>query len=217
LQDIVYGSAGLIVLGSFGVRYAFDEETRTIRAISVNFDRCAGCRTCETACSAYNHPARVNGQRVKGLGNPSLSNIRVYHFNPDVDVPSTCAICPDAPCIAACPVPPDLNTGRKALYRDEKLLTIKNDPQRCLACGECAKACATQRGGVIVPNEETNRPERMCTLCDGNPQCVEYCPFDALAYIEMPADRDLSGLAPEDIARDLIEKYYNIHIEEDRL
>lgn len=54
------------------------------------------------------------------------SNINMHHYNPDVDVPTTCAICPDASCIDASPVTPDLKTGRKALYRDEKLLTINH-------------------------------------------------------------------------------------------
>jgi Fe-S-cluster-containing hydrogenase component 2 len=217
LQDIVYGGAGLIILGSFGISIFRDEEKQVIRAISVDFDKCAGCRTCETACSAFNHKVEVGGEIVDGLGNPFYSNIKVHHFNPDVDIPSTCAICPDPPCIDACPVAPDLETGRKALYRDEKLLTIKNDTERCLGCGQCATACETLRGGVIRPNDETNMPERICSLCDGDPQCVKYCPYDALAYIEMPDDRGLKNLAPKKIAQRLIKKYYNIEITEAEL
>src|SRR6056297_3966585 len=213
LQDMIFGGAGIIVLGSFGVSIVTDEKKQVIKAIAVDFDKCTGCRTCETACSEFNNKVKVNGEWVKGLGNPFYSNINVHHFNPDVDIPSTCAICPDAPCIDACPVAPDLTTGRKALYRDSDNMTIKNDTERCVGCGQCAEACENLRGGIIHPNPETNKPERMCTLCNGDPQCVKYCPFDALAYIEMPEDRDLDNLSPEVIAEKLIKKYYEINID----
>ncbi|MEE4196128.1 MAG: 4Fe-4S dicluster domain-containing protein [Bacteroidales bacterium] len=212
LQDVVFGGSGLIVLGTLGFRIINDKEHKLIKAISVDFDKCAGCRTCETACSAFNHKALIGGEEVHGLGNPYYSNIKVYHFNPDVDIPVTCAICPDAPCIDACPVAPDLITGRKALYRDPETMTIKNDIERCVGCMQCAKTCDNLRGGVIHPNPSTHKPERMCTLCHGDPQCVKHCPFDALAYIEMPVDRDLDNLSPETIAQRLIQKYYEIKV-----
>lgn len=211
LQDVALGGGGLIVLGTFGFRIFKDKESLLIKAIAVDFEKCAGCRTCETACSAYNNPVVINGEKLNGVGNPHLSNIKVYHFNPDIDIPSTCAICPDPPCIDACPIVPDLVTGRKAIYRADNL-TIKNDPERCIGCMQCAKACENMRGGIIHPNPETHRPERMCTLCDGNPQCVENCPFGALSYIEMPVDRDLANLSPSKIAERLIEQLYNIKV-----
>lgn len=211
LQDMAFGGGGLIVLGTFGFRIFKDKEHNLIKVISVNFEKCTGCRTCETACSAYNHPIVIDSEKVNGLGNPHYSNIKVYHFNPDIDIPSTCALCPDAPCIEACPVAPDMITGRKALYRDDNM-TIKNDTERCIGCMQCAKACDNIRGGIIHPNPETHKPEGMCTLCDGNPQCVENCPFGALDYIEIPADRELANLAPAKIAERLIKQLYNINV-----
>ena len=90
------------------------------------------CRTCEAVCSAYNHKVNLEGELLDGLGNPALSNIKVWHYNPDVDVPITCFLCDDNPCIEACPTTPDLITGRKALYRDDDLYIIKNNKDRCL-------------------------------------------------------------------------------------
>jgi Fe-S-cluster-containing dehydrogenase component len=211
LQNMAFGGGGLIVIGTFGFRIFKDKEHKLIKAISVNFEKCAGCRTCETACSAYNHPILINGEKMNSLGNPHYSNIKVHHFNPDVDIPVTCALCDDPPCINACPVAPDMITGRKALYRVDDM-TIKNDQDRCIGCKQCAKACENLRSGVIHPNPETNKPERICTLCDGNPQCVENCPFGALEYIEMPADRELASLAPAKIAEKLIKKLYNLNV-----
>lgn len=209
LQDIALGGGGLIILGSFGFQIFKDKEHQLIKAISVDFDQCTGCRTCETACSAYNHPVLINGEKLNGPGNPHFSNIKVYHFNPDIDIPVTCAICPDTPCINACPVAPDLITGRKALYRD-KNMTIKNDIERCIGCMQCAKACENLRAGIIHPNPDTHKPERMCTLCDGDPQCVVNCPFGALKYIEMPTNRELENLSAKKIAARLIEQLYQI-------
>jgi len=211
LQNMALGAGGLVVLGSYGFRIYIDREHNLIKAISVDFEKCAGCRTCETACAAFNHPINLEGEKLNGLGNPHLSNIKVYHFNPDVDVPVTCAICNDAPCIEACPVEPHPTTGRKALYRDTNM-TIKNDKDRCIGCTQCAQACKEMRAGIIHPNPKTNMPERMCTLCDGNPSCVENCPFGALDFLEMPANRELNRLAPEKIAERLIQQFYNLNV-----
>jgi len=211
LKDLALGGGGLVILGTIGFKIFKSQDGKTIKAISVNFEKCTGCRTCETACSAFNHHEIINGEEVMGLGNPHLSNIKVFHFNPDVDVPSTCAICPDPPCINACVISPDLVTGRKALYRDPETMVIKNDTERCIGCMQCAKACSNLRGGVIIPNPETHKPERMCQLCNGDPQCVKHCPFGALEYIEMSVDRDLKELAPAKIAEKLIVKWYNIN------
>ena len=210
LSRITYSAGGLILLSNYGFTIKKDTRTGVIKAIAVDFEKCTGCRTCESVCAEYNNKVMVDGELINGLGNPAKSNIRVYHFNPDVDIPSTCALCDDAPCIEACPVEPDPVTGRRALYRDEKLKTIVNDPERCIGCQSCAIACAQKRAGVIHPDPETGNPRFMCTLCSGDPQCVKYCPYDALKYIEMQADRNLDNLAPEKLAQIMIDKFYNV-------
>jgi Fe-S-cluster-containing hydrogenase component 2 len=202
------GGGALALLGQFGVlRLAVAQQggKNALTMIVVDYAKCTGCRTCETACSAFNHQQTVNGETLNGLGNPDLANIRVYGYNPDVDVPAVCAMCPDSPCIEACPVEPDPKTGRKALYRDEKNLTIKTDPERCEACGSCAEAC---RVGVIRPNVETDIPERMCTLCDGDPQCVKYCPFGALSQVKVDTNQKFYAMKPEQIAEQLMNEWY---------
>ncbi len=202
------GGGALLVFGNLGVlrlARAGSSGKQAYMMIVVDYSRCTGCRTCETACSAHNHRRTVSGEELNGLGNPSLSNIRVHGYNPDVDVASVCAMCPDAPCIEACPVEPDDKTGRKALYRDGKTLTIKNDVERCIGCGSCAGEC---RMGVIIPNRATGKPERMCTLCDGDPQCVKYCPFGALSLAPVDMTGEFYGLKPDRIAEALTMKWY---------
>ncbi len=208
LRTLAIGAGGMAVLGSYGFIFQEESANGEIKAIVVDFTKCAGCRTCETACSAYNHQVEVDGQLMKGLGNPDLSNIKVWHYNPDVDIPVTCFLCEDAPCIEACPIDQDPVTGRKALYRDEIFSTIKCDLDRCIGCGKCSKACHEKSGGVIFPNKDTGKPERMCTLCDGDPQCVKYCPYGALQYLTITPDMPLRNTSPDKIAEKMIEQYY---------
>lgn len=107
-------------------------------------------------------------------------------------------MCPDAPCVNSCPVEPDPKTGIKALYRDKKNFdNKKNDPARCIGCGNCARACAEQRKGVIELDSKTGKPRGICTLCNGDPQCVKHCPFDALSYVEVNEKQKFYGLSPE--------------------
>lgn len=175
--------------------------------ILVDFNKCTGCRTCEAVCAQSNQQIEIAGETVWGLGNPALANIRVYPFNPDVDVPVVCVMCKDNPCIEACPVEAD-QQGRKALYRDPKTLAIRCNEARCIACGSCAEACSEKRVGAIIPNAATNKPERMCTLCDGDPQCVKYCPYGALTYIKGGLGGEHYGMSPSQIAEDLIKRWY---------
>ena len=198
----------MVMLGQFGLfRMAFASQGKkeALSMILVDYSKCTGCRTCETACSAYNHQQVVGGEALNGLGNPELANIRVYGYNPDADVPAVCAMCPDSPCVEACPVDPDPKTGRKALFRDDVHQTIKNDPDRCIACGSCAEEC---RVGVIRPNVETEQPERMCTLCSGDPQCVKYCPFGALSKVTVDTSRKFYAMKPDQVAEQLIKEWY---------
>jgi Fe-S-cluster-containing dehydrogenase component len=214
LNTLGLGGAGLVLAGSYGFSFRREFGSSKIRAIVVDFEKCAGCRTCEAVCSAFNNRVNIEGIEMEGPGNPALSNIRVHHYNPDIDIPSTCALCEDAPCIEACPVEPHPETGRRALYKDAESGIVLNDLERCIGCSSCAEACKEKRGGVIRPNPETGNPERMCTLCDGDPQCVKNCPFDALSYMEIDDSVEFNGMAPEKIAERMILKLYNLKLEE---
>lgn len=210
LKGIGVGGGALVLFGQFGIHsaaWALSGEP-TLKMVVVDYNKCTGCRTCETACSSRNRPAAIAGKELPGLGNPHFANIKVHNFNPDVDVPNVCAMCSDTPCANACPVEPDAKTGRRAFYRDDVSHTMHNDISRCIGCGSCAKACASQRTGVIRPNPETGKPEHMCTLCGGDPQCVKRCPFGALSYVEVRRDRKFYGLGPERIAAELASNWY---------
>ncbi len=210
IKGIGIGGGALVLFGQFGIHGLAwaDSKNPVLKMVLVDYGKCTGCRTCETACSSHNRPATINGEALPGLGNPRSANIRVESFNPEVDIPNVCAMCSDTPCVKACPVDPAPKTGRRALYRDEATHTIHNDPGRCIGCRSCAEACAAQRTGVISPDPATGRPERMCTLCGGNPQCVKLCPFEALSYVEVRPDRKFYGHDPRKIAAELAKNWY---------
>jgi Fe-S-cluster-containing dehydrogenase component len=84
----------------------------------------------------------------------------------------TCRLCEDAPCVAACP--------RDALEQSEEAGVVLIDEDKCNGCGWCIEACDF---GAVTLHPET-RVVMMCDLCahrsDKNPQCVEWCPEEAL-------------------------------------
>jgi anaerobic carbon-monoxide dehydrogenase iron sulfur subunit len=175
--------------------------------IVVDYDRCAGCRTCETVCAAFHDAAPLSGG-MPGPGNPYYAKIQVLHFNPDVTIPVVCAMCPDTPCITNCTSTPDAQTGRKALYRDPGTGAIKHNQDQCERCGTCAQVCARDGVGIIRSNRDTVMPERLCTLCEGDPQCVAYCPQKALSYEKVDPSRDYYRMLPEELAEELAEEWY---------
>jgi len=208
LRKLAIGGGGLVILGKYHFLFGNEAKNGILKAIVVDYNKCAGCLTCETACSAFHHPVEINGEYLFGLGNPKLGNIQVHHFNPDVDVANVCANCPDIPCVKVCPSTPDV-LGNKAIYRDEALGVIRTNNTICISCGSCARACNTQRTGVIKMNPVTNYPNHICDHCGGAPQCVQNCPYGALSFQEVDIEKEYFGYSPEQIAEELFERYYS--------
>jgi len=124
--------------------------------------KCVGCRLCEYACSATK----------TGAFDPGLSRIRVVRIEPVTMTAISCRLCADAPCVLACP--------RDALTRSEKNGIILVDEDKCDGCGWCIEACDF---GAVVLNPVTKHVE-LCNLCEDQPdgpQCVAFCPRDALS------------------------------------
>ena len=207
LRAVAFGGSSILLLGNSRCQSFLEDIQYSM--IVVDYSKCAGCRTCETVCSAYNNKITVEGEMVNGLGDPSRSMIRVFQFNPDVDISTVCAMCPDSPCIEACTSTPDPDTGKKALYRDEVTHVIRHNPDQCEACASCADACRERRVGIITPNPETNMPEPLCNFCDGDPQCVKHCPQKALSVRIVIRGRRFYGKSPEEIAEALSNCWYN--------
>lgn len=128
--------------------------------VSVDINKCVGCRVCEYACSM---------EKCKTF-NPTRSRIRVVRIYPHTNAALNCRMCEDAPCVLACP--------RKALTQSEESGIIEVNDQLCDGCGWCVKAC--QFGAIALDTKPT---VRICDLCrdrEIGPACIEWCPEDAL-------------------------------------
>ena len=128
--------------------------------VSLNIEKCVGCRVCEYVCSM---------EKVKAY-NPTRSRIRMVRIYPHTNASINCRLCEDAPCVAACP--------SKALEQSEENGVILVNDELCNGCGWCIKAC--DFGAIQI---ESNNVVRMCDLCtdrEGGPACIEWCPEYAL-------------------------------------
>ena len=83
-----------------------------------------------------------------------------------------CRQCISPECLFVCP--------KEAIYLDPKTKARVVDEKKCIGCGTCAKNCPW---GMIQVNPETKKAVK-CDFCGGNPQCVEWCPTDAITIKE---------------------------------
>jgi len=131
--------------------------------VSADPEKCTGCQVCEYACA----------MEKEGVFNPLKSRIRVVRLNQLINMSLTCRLCEDPPCVAACP--------RDALTQSEETGIILVDEDKCNGCGWCIEACDY---GAITLHPET-KVVFVCDLCQdkGKPQCVEWCPEEALDFV----------------------------------
>ena len=87
-------------------------------------------------------------------------------------MPTTCAQCEDAPCVAVCP------TG--AMWDDPQNNRVVWDENKCIGCRMCTLACPF---GAVVFDAKRHRIIK-CDLCDGDPECVKVCPAKAIEFVE---------------------------------
>lgn len=132
--------------------------------LTVDVEKCTGCRCCELACSLRNY----------GECNPSRS--RIYVVGSQIDgvittIPVVCQQCEEALCVTMCPA--------QALGRDSETHAVVVDAERCLGCRTCVEVCPF--GGPSV-DPRTGSCEK-CTLCEGDPACVKVCSQQALTYL----------------------------------
>jgi len=135
-----------------------------MKVLTVNTEKCTGCRLCELACSFVK----------SGSFNPLNSAIRVYYFYKKLEfVPLVCTQCRDAYCVKVCP------TG--SLYRNPETGIVEYNNALCIMCKQCMMACPW---GSIKPNL-TSDVMIKCDHCRGDPECVKYCPQGALLYLDV--------------------------------
>jgi Fe-S-cluster-containing hydrogenase component 2 len=132
--------------------------------VAVDPAKCTGCSLCEYVCVL---------EKNEPLWNPLRSRIRVIRLTPAFNLALTCRFCENAPCVRACP--------RKALTQSEEGFILV-DEAKCDRCGWCIQACPY--GGISLHPDKTS--VLVCDLCKDKPegpQCVEFCPEEALEIV----------------------------------
>jgi carbon-monoxide dehydrogenase iron sulfur subunit len=130
------------------------------KQLTINLDKCNGCRMCEMACSL----------EKEGECSTGYSRIRIIKINESLDVPIVCLQCEDPACEKICPV--------KAITRNKiGVLWINND--LCIGCKKCVKVCPS---GAVFSNPRLKKIIK-CDLCHGYPLCVKFCQPKAIEYV----------------------------------
>lgn len=119
---------------------------------------CSRCRMCELICAFHHH----------GVGNPRRARIQVIALGKGEDIPVTCLNCEEPPCMNICP------TG--ALHRPDLEGMVMVQEDLCIGCAMCVNACPV--GAVTLDPVEGSAAK--CDLCQGDPQCILYCPAKVL-------------------------------------
>ncbi len=133
-----------------------------MKIISINPDKCVGCRLCELACSLKN----------AGEFNPSKARIQVAGAEEVFSVPVMCFQCEEPNCLEVCPA--------NAIKKDPATGVVKVTPEKCSGCKTCTLACPF---GNIAFSSDTRKAVK-CEQCDGEPECVAFCPTGALSYVQ---------------------------------
>lgn len=134
-----------------------------MRVVTMNPDKCVGCRNCEYACA------------FKKTGDFSRQDSRMrVNFYPEerVCIPMTCVHCKEAFCMEVCPA--------GAITRNSETGGVEIDDKKCVGCKMCMLACPF--GAIHFDGKAL--VSRKCDLCQGEPNCVKFCISGALQYVE---------------------------------
>ncbi len=145
-----------------------DQLPNTKAFLTTNPAQCVGCRTCEIVCSlSHDDICRPALARIDTVYDPTktLSSLAV--------MANVCRQCNMADCYLACEY--------DALVLDPVTGARIIDASKCQGCGECFAACPWD---MIRENADAGVFTK-CDLCGGDPQCVKYCPADAITFVDM--------------------------------
>ena len=94
--------------------------------ITIDHEKCTGCRACEIACSLAN----------TGESSPEKARMRIVKIHEEEDisaVPVVCMNCVKPICKDVCPA--------KAIYESPETGARLIDEDKCIACSACVYAC----------------------------------------------------------------------------
>jgi carbon-monoxide dehydrogenase iron sulfur subunit len=120
---------------------------------------CTGCRICEMICS-LTHEGNIANK---------CSRIRIRSNWPQEEKILICIACEPKKCIEVCP---------ESAFSWNTYLRI--DEEKCTGCLLCTDACPY--GGIHT--EISKEFPFFCDTCDGDFQCVKWCPTKAVVKVE---------------------------------
>jgi len=147
---------------------------KKIKTITVDADKCNGCRSCEIICSAFHATPKYSSN------NPARSRIQVIrHPLRDIWVP----------------VFAGEYTAAECMGRDKYIIHGKEYDE----CGFCRASCPSRD---IFKEPDSGLPLK-CDLCDDDPPqekplCVQWCLNDVLKYEEREVEVE-EETKPEDL------------------
>ena len=132
---------------------------RKRKTLVVESKVCSGCRTCETIC-AITHEGCIDLEK-------SRIDLKSNAFKGSF-IPRICRQCADAPCYYACP--------ESAIQIADGDGTVRIIEEKCTGCRSCESACPYQ----MIRFDGKKDVAFKCDFCNGTPQCVAWCPMNAL-------------------------------------
>ncbi|CCK82334.1 MULTISPECIES: 4Fe-4S dicluster domain-containing protein [Desulfobacula] len=177
--------------GITGSAYAYRSDGQGCELPKVKYElqfdpkKCAGCGYCEVACAQFHegdagatHRNRFTAKPlIKSMGISPISANAPGWTQPiamatfaDFSTNEFCRQCDSPECLDACP--------ENAIYVDSKTGARVVDEEKCVGCGDCIEACQFE---MMHLNPETEKAYK-CDLCDGDPQCVTWCPTKAITF-----------------------------------
>lgn len=149
-----------------------------MKKLTVNLERCAGCKRCELACIEEHSTQKNYILAMSGVPEPK-TRIFVESIN-DRPIPVVCRHCNEALCVSAC---------MAGCMQKDPVTGIVNNmgyEQQCVGCWMCIMACPY---GVISPSFDVVQTQKSafaqalkCDFCPERetPACIAACPNDVL-------------------------------------
>ena len=139
---------------------------------------CTRCGDCVAACPPH---AIIKATTASGLaaGTP--------YIDPAVQ---PCTVCPDMPCVAACPT--EALTLPPAGWSGYRLAALEFIPERCVTyrgttCDACARACPVGEAALTI--DEAGHPVLRIEGCVGCGVCVRGCITYPSSFALKPLNR----------------------------